>query len=135
GVVDASWVEASPVGDGGVGPGPAPGWSGGSAANCGVTWSVLSSQVGLRYNGGTVQPARRPSAGAVPGRRGACLGGRGPPAAFVRNQGSVGVIGRFLFPTPGPFLSNSSASFRKRRRSSSVRWFLSIHSMARSYHL
>src|SRR5205814_6108804 len=38
---------------------------------------------GLRYNGETSLPARRPSAGAVPGRWGACLAVRTPPAAFV----------------------------------------------------
>src|SRR5262245_32216067 len=37
---------------------------------------------GLRYPGGAARPARRPSAGAVPGRRGACLAVRTPPAAF-----------------------------------------------------
>src|SRR5262249_44183292 len=34
---------------------------------------------------GDIAPARRPSAGAEPGRRGACLAVRPPPAAFVRS--------------------------------------------------
>src|SRR6476646_6911012 len=36
----------------------------------------------LRCNEETSFPARRPSAGAVPGRWGACLAVRTPPAAF-----------------------------------------------------
>ena len=35
-----------------------------------MTWSVLPFEVGLQYNGWTSFPARRPSAGAVPGRWG-----------------------------------------------------------------
>jgi len=31
------------------------------------------------------RPARRPGAGAVPGRRGACLAVRTPPAALIRS--------------------------------------------------
>src|SRR5439155_27021787 len=43
-----------------------------------MTWSVLPFQVGLRYNGGDISQARRPSAGAVPGRWGNLLGGKDP---------------------------------------------------------
>src|SRR6478752_6626157 len=48
-----------------------------------MTLSFLPFEVGLRYNGGTSRLARRPGAGAVPGRRGACLAVRTPPAAFL----------------------------------------------------
>src|SRR5262249_55793067 len=44
---------------------------------------VLLCDGGLRYMGGTTRPARRPSAGAVPGRWGACLAVRAPPAALL----------------------------------------------------
>ena len=50
-----------------------------------MTWEPpCSSRLrdgGLRYNGSDSAPARRPSAGAVPGRWGACLAVRTPPAA------------------------------------------------------
>src|SRR5262245_43282683 len=52
------------------------------AANWCRTSEVLLFQIGLRYHGETSFPARRPSAGAVPGRCGACLAVRTPPAAF-----------------------------------------------------
>jgi hypothetical protein len=41
------------------------------------------SRAGLRYNEKAIAPARRPIAGAVPGRRGACLAVRIPPAALL----------------------------------------------------
>jgi len=42
----------------------------------------LPSRAGLRYDAKVIAPARRPNAGAVPGRRGACLAVRTPPAVF-----------------------------------------------------
>src|SRR5262249_54727421 len=39
---------------------------------------------GLRYHARVTHPARRPSAGAVPGRWGACLAVRTPPAACLK---------------------------------------------------
>ena len=44
---------------------------------------LLLSRAGLRYNEKAIAPARRPIAGVVPGRRGACLAVRTPPAALL----------------------------------------------------
>src|SRR5262245_26182262 len=45
-----------------------------------MTWKGLLFQVGLRSEEKTSLPARRPGAGAVPGRWGACLAVRTPTA-------------------------------------------------------
>src|SRR5207302_10549780 len=45
--------------------------------------AVLLSQSGLRYSAAAIDPARRPSAGAVPGRCGACSAVRTPPATTL----------------------------------------------------
>src|SRR5437773_8329827 len=47
-----------------------------------MTWSVLLFDVGLHDNEGTSFPARGPSAGAVPGRRG-LLGGKDPTGRLL----------------------------------------------------
>src|SRR5262249_9693570 len=69
---------------------------------------------GLRDGEVTPFPARRPSAGAVPGRRGACLAVRTPPAAFVfrvRNQESgIRSVGPFCM---SPFLVVRRSSERE----------------------
>src|SRR3954452_4220593 len=62
-----------------------------------MTWSYLPSEVGLRYDGGTSRPARRPGAGAVPGRRGACLAVRTPPAAFDSQRTDLRSVLLLLF--------------------------------------
>src|SRR5829696_9231307 len=49
----------------------------------------------------TALSARRPSAGAVPGRWGACLAVRAPPAAFIRSRRTVWQTALFLV-APGP---------------------------------
>ena len=60
----------------------------------------------------TALPVRRPSAGAVPGRWGACLAVRTPPAAFVqpRDQSSFRIVPmpRFLVNSELLLLPNRS---------------------------
>ena len=55
-------------------------------AGCGDCNGSCFLSCGLRYNGETSFPARRPSAGAVPGRWGACLAVRTPPAALLQSR-------------------------------------------------
>src|SRR4051794_10296509 len=48
-----------------------------------MTWSFSLSKLVCDRMAPSSPQARRPGAGAVPGRRGACLAVRTPPAAFV----------------------------------------------------
>src|SRR5262245_26872889 len=56
----------------------------GGPARMGIAWYPISrSRVVCDNRRGSPGPARRPGAGAVPGRGGACLAVRTSPAAFV----------------------------------------------------
>src|SRR5262245_41942905 len=52
------------------------------ATSLSVFQLIVIPPIGLRYQGKTTRPARRPSAGAVPDKWGACLAVRTPPAAW-----------------------------------------------------
>lgn len=75
--------------------------------------AFLPSRAGLRYNEGTIAPARRPGAGMVPGRGEACLPAEPPrPTDFpARGKGRYHIIclsetcggpGQGLANTPSP---------------------------------
>src|SRR5262249_39805394 len=66
----------------------------------------------------TALSARRPSAGSVPGRRGACLAGRTPPAAFrlVLLDGFANRPTSLLISTAPPLPPGSGANLRRSGR-------------------